>query len=115
MSIANKYNRPQFLFTGSDDFEFKKMIDLYNENPNKVYKLKAFFTNPNNKFGLTGTIVTENEFVNCNELTAKMLIDMQSDKDVIDACNNDKLGFKLIKKHSNKFNTDYCVIELTDL
>lgn len=115
MSIANKYNRPQFTFTGSDDFEYRKMLDMYNENPDKVYKLKAFFINPKNKFGLTATIVTENEFINCNELTAETLQDMQNDREVIDACNNDKLGFKFIKKHSNKFNTDFCVVEFIDL
>lgn len=115
MSLANKYNRPQFSFTGSDDFEYKKMIDLYNENPNKVYKLKAFFINPKNKYGLTATIVTETEFINCNECTAKILQNMQDDREVIDACNNDKLGFKFIKKHSNKFNTDFCVVEFIDL
>lgn len=115
MLIANKYNKPQFLFTGNDDFEFKKMIDLYNENPNKVYKLKAFFINPKNKYGLTATAVTETEFINCNKCTAEVLLDMQDDREVIDACNNDKLGFKLIKKHSNKFNTDFCVVEFIDL
>lgn len=115
MSIANKYNKPQFTFTGSDDFEFKKMMELHNLNPNKVYKLKAFFINPKNKFGLTATIVTETEFMNCNELTAETLLEMESDREVIDACNNDKLGFKLIKKHSNKFNTDFCVVEFIDL
>lgn len=115
MSIANKYNKPQFTFTGGDEFEFKKMMDLYNENPNKVYKLKAFFINPKNKYGLSASIVTENEYMSCNETTAEMLADMQDDREVIDACNNDKLGFKLIKKHSKKFNTDYCVVEFIDL
>lgn len=115
MSIANKYNKPWFSFTGSDDFEYKKMIELYNKNPNKLYKLKAFFINPKNKFGLTATIVTETEFINCNECTAETLSDMADNSEVIDACNNDKLGFKLIKKHSNKFNTDFCVVEFIDL
>ena len=79
MSIANKY-KPQFIFTGSDDFEYKKT-----------------------------------EFINCNKCTAEILQDMQNDREVIDACNNDKLGFKFIKKHSNKFNTDFCVVEFIDL
>ena len=115
MSIANKYNRAQFTFTGSDDFEYKKMIAVYNENPNKVHKLKAFFINPKNKYGLTATIVTETEFINCNECTAKVLQDMESDKEVIDACNNNKLGFKLVKKHNEKYDADYCMVEFIDL
>lgn len=115
MSVARKYNKAQFTFTGGDDFEFKKMMELYNENPNKVHKLKAFFINSKSKFGLSATIVTENGFMSCNETTAEMLSDMETDEEVIDACNNDKLGFKLIKKHSKKFDTDYCVIELIDL
>lgn len=115
MAIANKYNRPLFTFTGSDDFEYKKMIAVYNENPNKVHKLKAFFINPKNKYGLTATIVTETEFINCNECTAETLQDMEGDKEVIDACNNNKLGFKLVKKHNKKYDTDYCVVEFIDL
>ena len=115
MSIASKYNKPRFNFIGNDNFEFKKAMDLYNENPNKIYKLRAFYTSDNGKYGLHGNIVTEDEYISCSKIVAEQLETMKEDIEVIEACNNGKLGFKLVKQHSRKFDTDYCVLELIDL
>jgi hypothetical protein len=94
--LANKYNTTSDKFDfDTEQLEFKKLSELYNESPELIYVVKALFINTKSQFGDQGTICTPDFLSSAPLYLTETIEKMLLDDDIIEACNKDKLGFSI--------------------
>lgn len=75
--------------------EFKKLEELYKQQPNARYTILAVFINTKGKFGDQGIFVTNDFQVNLPPHLLELSQDLRQDDEVIEAINNRQLAFEI--------------------
>ena len=88
-TVAPKFDLPEKVR------EFKKLVELHNEQPNARYTILAVFINTKGKFGEQGIFITEHYQVNLPPHLLELSQDLRQDDEVIQAINNRELAFEI--------------------
>lgn len=95
MGIADKYNKAtnRFEFQSDSTFEFFKLSDLYNEDPDAVHIIRALWINDGGVYGPSPVTTLEDRYINLPGHLVDTVKEMIADSETVDAINNEKLGF----------------------
>lgn len=111
-NIKNLINRHQNVVAKFDfpekEREFKKLEELYNQQPNERYTILAIFINTKGKFGDQGVFITNDFQVNLPPHLLALSQDLRQDEEVIEAINNRQLAFE-IYQYKGKNGTGYSI------
>lgn len=77
------------------DRDFKKLEELYNEQPKARYTILAIFINTKGKFGNQGVFITDDFQVNLPPHLLDLSQNLRQDEEVIEAINNRQLAFEI--------------------
>ena len=97
MGVANKYNKTKlFSFSIPSEYEYISLSELYQKNgKDKVYPVLAMYINKKSRYGEAPILATDENLVNIPTHMLDTVKTMMNDEEVIDACNNKKLGFTI--------------------
>ena len=85
---------PKFDFPEKER-EFKKLVELHNQQPNARYTILAVFINTKGKFGDQGIFITNDYQVNLPPHLLDLSQELRQDEEVIEAINNRELAFEI--------------------
>lgn len=85
---------PSFEFPKKER-EFKKLEELYNQQPSARYTILAVFINTKGKYGDQGIFVTNEYQVNLPSHLLELSQNLRQDEEVIEAINNRELAFEI--------------------
>lgn len=88
-TVAPKFDLPE------KEREFKKIVELHNQQPNARYTILAIFINTKGKFGDQGIFITNDYQVNLPPHLLELSQDLRQDDEVIQAINNRELAFEI--------------------
>ena len=110
MGIADKYNKVtnRFEFQSDSTFDFFRLSDLYNEDPEAVHIVRALWVNEGGNYGPTPVATLEDRYINLPKHLTDTVKDMIADSEAVDAINAQKLGFK-VRTYESNGNTCYSV------
>ena len=94
-SFARRYNKERTFDIDTTGFEYKKLSDLYAENPDRIYTVRAVYINTSNKFGDSPLVATDECFVNFPSYMIDAARNILSSGDDIKAINDGLVGFKV--------------------
>ena len=97
MGIANKYNKTKmFNFKCPEHYKYRALGELFeHEGQGVVYPVKALYINKKSKFGEAPIVATDSCLVNLPSHLLDTVKEMMRDDEVIDAVNENKLGFTI--------------------
>ena len=99
MSIASKYNKNKmnvFSFQIPKDFEYRSLIDLFNNNgKDHVYKVRAVYINKKSRFGESPVFATDDCLVNLPQHLTDVAREIMRDEETVNAINDGKFGFTI--------------------
>ena len=103
MSFASKYNKTRRWNVNTDGFEFKKLADLYLENPEKVYVMRGVFIHKSKdkKYKDAPVVITDEYFVNLPSHLIEIVNDMLRDDDTVGVIESGAAGFKIYNYESD--------------
>ncbi len=106
MSITRFNNdNVRFDFEPKEDFEYRTLEDLYNENgKNKTYLVKGVFVNTKSRYGDSAVAVSEDCFINLPSHLVDTVREIREDVKLVEDINNDKIGFKIYEYFQRKYN-----------
>lgn len=104
MGVASKYNRgSKFIYKASESHQFESLVDLFNANgEGNVYTIKGFWINKKSKYGKHPVVVTPECYIGLPQHLTEMFEEMLKDDEVINAVNNDLLGFTIYPYTKNE-------------
>lgn len=85
---------PKFDFPEKER-EFKKLVELYEQQPKARYTILAVFINTKGKFGDQGIFITNDYQVNLPPHLLDLSQELREDGEVIEAINNRELAFEI--------------------
>src|SRR5699024_5290335 len=75
--------------------DFKKLVELYQQQPKARYTILAVFINTKGKFGDQGVFITDYFQVNLPPHLLDLSQELRQDEEVIEAINNRELEFEI--------------------
>lgn len=117
MGIASKYNSVanRFNFQSDSSFEFFKLQDLFMEDKDEVWVIKALWINEDSKFGPSPIVVLEDRYISLPGHKLQMVRDLIADDEAVDAINNGKLGFTVYQYNDAKHDKTCFSLNLVDI
>ena len=117
MGIASKYNAQvnRFTFQSDSTFDFFKLHDLFMENRDEVWIIKALWVNEESKFGPSPIVTLEDRYINLPGHKLQMVRDLIADDEAVEAINNGKLGFKVYQYNDEKHDKTCFSLTLVDI
>lgn len=117
MSIAGKYNKVnKFTFQVPDDFKYKSLADLFNDNGEKhVYPVKAIYINKKSRYGDAPVIATDECLVNVPSHMLDTVKEMLEDEELVNAVNDDKFGFTIYPYNTGRAKGTFYSITWVDM
>lgn len=102
MGVANKYNKTKlFNFSIPSEYKYISLSELFQKNgKDKVYPVLAMYINKKSRYGDAPIVATDEFLVNIPSHLLDTVKDMMKDDEVIDACNEKKLGFSIYQYES---------------
>ena len=88
-TVAPKFDFPE------KEREFKKLVELYQQQPKARYTILAVFINTKGKFGDQGIFITNDYQVNLPPHLLDLSQELRKDEEVIVAINNRELAFEI--------------------
>lgn len=101
-TVAPKFDFPE------KEREFKKLVELYQQQPNARYTILAVFINTKGKFGDQGIFITDDFQVNLPPHLLDLSQELRQDEEVIEAINNRELAFE-VYQYNGKNGTGYSI------
>ena len=101
-TVAPKFDFPE------KEREFKKLVELYQQQPKARYTILAVFINTKGKFGDQGVFITDDFQVNLPPHLLDLSQELRQDEEVIEAINNRELAFE-IYEYNGKNGTGYSI------
>lgn len=96
-------NNTRFTFEGGQDFEYKKLEELYLDNgKEEVYKVNALYIN-DSKFGRQPLAITDNENVNLPMFLVDTVEEIRRNESIVEDINNGKVGFTIYQYVNTKY------------
>lgn len=104
MSITN-FNKSTFIFQAGEDFEYRKLEELFNENgKDRKYRVRGLYINTKSQFGDSPVAITDNEYVNLPKHLLNSVKEIIERDDLVDDINNLKVGFEIYQYMQPKYN-----------
>lgn len=109
MGVANKYNKTKlFDFSIPSEYKYVSLSELFQKNgKDKIYPVYAMYINKKSRYGDAPIVATDTCLVNLPSHLLETVKDMMKDDEVVDACNEKKLGFQ-IYQYENKQRKELC-------
>lgn len=117
MGIASKYNTVvnRFNFQSDSTFDFFKLQDLFMEDKDQVWVIKALWINESGKFGASPVVTLEDRYINLPNHKLQLVRDLIADDEAVEAINNGKLGFTVYQYNDDKHDKTCFSINLVDI
>lgn len=120
MGYASKLNKSgnRFTFQSDQTFDFFKLEDLYNEDPEAVYVVRSlwFLPTKNPKFKDTPIITLDDRHIKCPVHMTEDIQSIINDPEGVDLVNNQKIGFKVRTYEDKAYGRGTCYsVEWVDL
>ena len=117
MGIASNYNKQvnRFNFQSDSTFEFFKLQDLFMEDKDTTWVIKALWVNEESKFGPCPIITLEDRYISLPRHKLQMVRDLIVDDEAVDAINNGKLGFTVYQYNDEKHDNTCFSLNLVDI
>lgn len=117
MGIANKYNVAvnPFSFQSDSTFEFNSLADLYSEDPEQIWILRAIWINPETKFGEQPVFTLNDRYINIPSHMLQRCKDIINDEEAVQQINDCKLGFTVYQYTDKKFGKLCYSVKFVDL
>ena len=106
MSYATKFNKGnKFTFKPADDVQYVSLEELYNQNPEQIHDVKAFYINTKSIFGDAPCVAVDPVIiVNLPKHLLETVKEMINDAECVQAINNNEVKFKIYSYKDNTFN-----------
>lgn len=120
MSIA-KYNKKRAFTVNTEGYVFRKLSEVYAENPEAIYIVAGAFINPKGKFGASPFLAVkdpatgEGFFLNLPSGSLSIIEELMTDAETVEQINAGKAGVKVVPYHSEKYDSDSFIPEFVDL
>lgn len=116
MGIASRYNKRRFNYIIPKDVEYRNLPELLKKDGlGSVYTVKALYINTKGNYGDSPVAVLDSVIVNLPSHLLDMVKSMLEDEEVIDAVNQDKLGFTVYEYMTEHSVNPCCSITWVDL
>lgn len=120
MGYAGKLNKStnRFNFQSDQTFDFFKLVDLYNEDPEAVHVIRSLWFLPTKKQGFKDTpiITLDDRHIKLPAHMTEVIQGIIDDPEGVDTINNQKLGFKVRTYEDKTYGQGTCYsVEFVDL
>lgn len=117
MGIASKYNTVvnPFTFQSDSTFEFYPLSELYSEDPEATWIIRAIWINPNTNFGEQPVFTIEDRYVNIPGHMLQKCKDIINDEEAVQQINDGKLGFTIYSYKDKKFGKTCYSVSFVDI
>lgn len=117
MGIASKYNTfvNPFTFQGDSTFDFYPLSELYSEDPEATWIIRAIWINPNTNFGEQPVFTLEDRYVNIPGHMLQNCKDIINDEEAVQQINDGKLGFTIYTYKDKKFGKECYSVTFVDI
>lgn len=113
MGFANKYNKVVNIFAlNTNNFAYRGLDEL---ELGKTYIVRGMHINPKTTFGDAPVIWLDDCFVNLPNHMTSTIRDMLNDPDVVDVCDNGRLGMEVYTYVADKYNKTCFGVHFVDV
>ena len=85
----------KFEYELTDKHEYKKLGELYNEDKDRIYTVRMFYTNRKSMFGENEVVVTDDYMINLPKHLTNIVEEIKNNEEYVKLINEGKFAFNI--------------------